>query len=68
MQLLQDAPFHLIGRLVGEGHGKDVTICQRILLGQQQADVLPGQVVGLPGTGRRFHDPDHLPQIILKSQ
>ena len=68
VQFLQNAALHLVGGLVGEGHGEDVPIGLRILLHEEQADVFTGQVVGLPRTGRSFQNPDHLPQIILKSQ
>ena len=67
-QLVQDAALHLVGGLVGEGHGEDVAVGLRILLRQEQADVFAGQVVGLSRTGGCFHDLDHRPQIILKSQ
>ena len=67
-QLVQDAAFHLVGGLVREGHGEDVAVGLRVLLRQEQADIFAGQVVGLPRTSRSFHDGDHRPQIILKSQ
>ena len=67
-QLLQDAALHLVRRLVGKGHGKDVAIGLGILFLQEQADVFAGQVVGLSRTGGGFQNPYHLPQIVLKSQ
>ena len=68
MEFLEDALLHLVGGLVRKGHGEDVPIGLGVLLHQQQADIFTGQVVGLPGPGRRFQDLDHRPQIILKSQ
>ena len=66
MQLFQDSALHLVRGLVGEGHGKDVPVGPSFLVRKQKPYVCLGQIEGLTRTGRRFHYPDHLPQIILK--
>ena len=68
LQFLEDALLHLVRSLVRKGHGQDVAVGLRVLLGEEQADVFAGQVVGFSRPGGGFEDLDHRPQIILKSQ
>ena len=68
VQFLEDPAFHLVGRLVRKRDGQDVPVGIPVVRTEQQGDVCFRQVVGLTRTGGGFQDPDHLPQMILKSQ
>ena len=68
VQFLEDAALHLVGGLVGEGHGEDVAIGLGVPFLQEQTYVFTGQVVGLSRTCGGFQYPYHLPQMFLKSQ
>lgn len=49
VDLLQDAGLHLLGGLVGEGHGEDVAIEFGLL--DDVVDIFVGQLIGLSGAG-----------------
>ena len=55
MEFLENTALHLVGGLVGEGHGKDVPVGMRIAVrfpGKKQSYVFAGQSKGLSGAGR----------------
>ena len=54
VNLLEDAGFHLLGGLVGEGHGEDMPVKFGLL--DHVADVLEGQLVGFSGAGAGIQD------------
>ena len=54
VNLFQDAGFHLLGGLVGEGHGEDVTI--EFGLFDDVVDIFVGQLIGLSGPGAGVQD------------
>ena len=49
MDLLQNARLHLLGGLVGEGHGQDVAVEMGLV--DDVADVFVGQLVGFSRPG-----------------
>ena len=54
VNLFQDARFHLLGGLVGEGHGEDMPV--KTGLADHVADVFVGQLVGFSRSGARIQN------------
>ena len=63
VQLLQNAALHLVGGLVGKGHGQHVAVGIGLVALQEQPDVFLGQVICLAGSRRRFENLNHAIQI-----
>ncbi len=54
VDLLEYAPLHLLGGLVGEGHGEDVAVALGVF--HRVAHVFVGQLVGLSRPRARIED------------
>ncbi len=67
VDLLQDAALHLLGGLVREGHGEDVTVDGGLF--DHVADVFVGQLIGLARSGARIQDfRSHVVNVRTKSR
>ena len=59
VQLLQDAAFHLVRGLVGEGDGQHMAIGIRFITANDKPDVFLRQMVCLAGPRRRLQNLEH---------
>ena len=55
-KLLHDTGLHLVGGLVGEGHGKDVTVCVPVLSAEQEGKIFSGKAESFSGAGGCLYD------------
>ena len=55
-KLLHYARLHLVGGLVGEGNGEDVTVCIPVLPAEQQDKVFSGKAESFSGAGGCLYD------------